>query len=734
MQTSLRKRRTRSLFQVEEPPMRSFGLWPRKFSSRLFLMTLVAGLVPIAIFAALMQRFYEEFRPEIRQAIQQAYDEQWSHNEVLLRETVSTLIEQKATDVALEIALTLEGHPYMTLEDLQRDKEFRKIAIQPFGRTGYTALHETNTGIVRFHKEARLENRSPGFFKRDFPALWAIIRKGFGGRSASGYYEWKERGGEVEQKYIYIVPVRQPTADNVYLSVGVTATVDEFTNPIKDAEAVHKNTAERLGITSERLFQTFRRMGLLSMGLGLAIISLIAFGIGIYFSRAITRLRTATQKVVEGDFSVSVKPSMSGEVRTLTEDFNRMVRQLSDTTVSKQLLEASEQRLTESNRELQHEIVVRRAAERSLSTEKERLAVTLRSIRDGVITTDSQGNVFLINKAAETFTGWDQADAVGRAFDEIFRTVDERTKTRSESPVDALITKGDAPGLETTRILISGDGSERAIALSGAPIRDDDNTVLGVVIVFRDITRQRKMEEQLLKLRKLESVSTLAGGVAHDFNNLLAVILGNISFAKTLTDATGKVHQRLTDAENATMKGRDLIYRLLSYSREDSASKKVTPLGSIIQDSTDLALNGSQVKGVTLVADDLWKAEVNGEQIGEVVRTIVMNAREATPEGGTVTVKAENVNLGAYDTVPLPEGSYIRISVEDQGGGIPGEDLPRIFDPYFTTKEMGNVKGTGLGLAISHSIVSNHDGLIAVYSEKDKGTVFQVYLPAQSQD
>jgi len=710
--------------------MSVFGLWPGKFSSRLFLMTLTAGLVPILIFAALIQKYYGEFRPEIRHAIQRAYDEQWSHNEVLLRETVGTLIAQKASDVALQIALTLEGHPYMTLQDLQRDKEFRKIAVQPFGRTGYTALHETKTGVIRFHKETRLENRPPGFLKRDFPALWAIMRKGFGGKPASGYYMWKDSNGETKQKYVYFVPIRQPTADEVYLSVGVSASVDEFTNPIKDAEAVHRKTAEHLGVTSEKLFQSFRRMGLLYMGFGIVVISFIAFGVGIYFSRAVTRLRTATQKVVEGDFSVSVKPPMSGEVRTLAEDFNRMVRQLADTTVSKKLLEASEQQLVESNRELQHEIVVRAAAEKTLSTEKERLAVTLRSIRDGVITTDRDGCIVLINGAAGTLTGWTQAEAEGRGLPDIFHSIDERTKTPCESPVEAVIDGNDQLGLERTQILIGRDGSERIIALSGAPIRDNDDTILGVVIVFRDITRQRKTEEQLLKLRKLESVSTLAGGIAHDFNNLLAVVLGNISFAKTLIDPTAKAHQRLTDAETATLKGKDLIYRLLAYSREGDSARRPASLKGLIQESTDLALSGSQIKGVLSIAEDLYQAEVDREQIGEVIHNIVMNAREATPENGTITVKAENVKLRAYDTVPLPEGNYIRISIEDQGDGISEEDLPRVFDPYFTTKEMGNVKGTGLGLAISHSIISNHGGLVSLHSEKGVGSTFHIYLPA----
>jgi PAS domain S-box-containing protein len=693
-------------------------------------MTFVAGLIPILIFAILIQKYYREFHPEIRQTIKRAYDEQWSHSEVLLRESVGTLVEQKARDVSLQITLILGSHPYMTLKDLQNDKEFRKIAVQSFGRTGYTSLHETHTGIIRFHKEKRLENMRTGILKRNFPALWAIIRESRkGGKPASGYYGWRKSGEETRQKYIYVVPVRQPTGDGVHLSVGVSGSMEEFSDPIRDAEAVHRKTVEHLGAASDRIFQSFKWFGIVSMGFGIVIVSLIAFGVGLYFSRAITRLRVATQKVVEGDFSVSVKPSMSGEVRTLAQDFNRMVRQLADTTVSKELLEKSERRLVKSNHDLQHEIIVRTAAEKTLSTEKERLAVTLRSIRDGVITTDRQGSVVLINRAAEALTGWSQAEAGGRGLAEIFRSIDEGTKMPAANPVDATIA-GDAEGLERTQILVGRDGSESVIALSGAPIKDNDGAILGVVIVFRDITWQRKMEEQMQRLRKFESVSTLARGVAHDFNNLLSVILGNISLAKMLIDPENKIHRRLTDAEDATMKGRDLIYRLLAYSREGGYKRTAVSLKPVIQEWTDRAMNGSGKKCAILIAEDLYQAEVNKEQIGEVIQTIVMNAREATPEDGVITVRAENIKLEAYDTVPLPDGNYVKISIEDQGDGISDEDLPRIFDPYFTTKEMGNTKGTGLGLAISHSIVTSHNGLFTVDSSKGAGTVFHIYLPA----
>lgn len=705
------------------------SLLPKKFSSRLFLITLAAGLIPIIIFIVLIQRYDREFRPQARRTIQRAYEEQWDHSEAVLRGSVEKLIQQKAIDVARQIDLALQGHPYMTLQDLMQDKEFGKIAIQPFGQTGYTGVHETKTGIFRFHKDNKLRNKSPRILKREFPALWTIIQKAKEGAFASGYYQWGAADGEPKQMFMFVAPLRQPTADNVLLSVSVSTSVDEFTNPIKDAEVVHHKTAAYLEVAGEKLFQSFRRLGLLYMGIGIMALSLIALVIGIYFSRAISRLRVATQRVNEGDFSLSVKPSMSGEVRTLTEDFNRMVRRLAATTVSKELLEASEQRLVEANRGLQNEIIIRTAAEKVISTEKERLAVTLRSITDGVITTNTKGRVVLVNRVAERLTGWPQTEAADRRLGEIFQIIDERTRMLSKDPVEVIMRKG-ALGPEKTGTLVGRDRSERIVAISGAAIRDNDNMTLGTVIVFRDITGHREKEEQLLKLRKLESVSTLAGGVAHDFNNLLAVVLGNIFFAKTLTERTSKIYQKLVDAERATLKGRELTYKLLAFSRSGASSKRKMSMKDIIKNSTGLALSGSPIRSVVSIAEDLYPIEINEEQIGEVIHNIVMNAREASPPGGVVTVRAENVMVRSGDGIPLSEGNYILISVEDQGGGISAEDLPRIFDPYFTTKELGNVKGMGLGLAISHSIISNHGGFMTAGSQMGVGTTLLIYLPA----
>jgi PAS domain S-box-containing protein len=703
---------------------------PKKFSSRLFWMTFVAGLVPICIFAVLLEMYGREFQPQIRQTIKQTYDEAWAHNETLLEQAIWTLIQQKAGDVAIELDLTLQSYPYMTLEDLQRDNAFRKIAIQPVGQTGYTSLHDSNTGIIRFHANRALENKKSRTLKHNFPSLWLIIQKSLGKNHASGYYEWTERNGEVKQKYMYIVPLRQTTADNVKLSVAVTASVDEFTQPIKQAKSIHGRTADYLSSITDAFFRSIRKIGLLYMGLGLLIVSLIASVVGRFFSRSITELREATQQVNEGNFDISIKPSMSGEVRTLMEDFNRMVRQLAATTVSKKLLEKSESRLIEANHELRHEINTRMLAEKALAAEKEQLAVTLHSIGDGVITTDTEGKIVLINDTAEILTGWPQAEAKGGLFSDVFCNIDEKTRTPSEDPVRTTIALGKPIHFERSEILISRGGTERIIALSGAPILDSNQIILGVVIVFRDITEKRKMEEELLTAKKLESVGTLAGGVAHDFNNLLAIILGNISFAKMLTDSSSKIYGRLIDAEDATIKGKELTYRLLAFSRGSESSKKIASLRNIIKDSAGLTLSGSNIKCTFTFPNNLWKVETDEEQIRQVVHNIVLNAKETMPQGGKITIRADNITLGPEDAIPLPEGDYVKFSIEDHGDGIPEKDLPRIFDPYFTTKEIGNVKGTGLGLSICYSVVKNHGGFMTAESQAGIGTIIHVYLPA----
>lgn len=229
-------------------------------------------------------------------------------------------------------------------------------------------------------------------------------------------------------------------------------------------------------------------------------------------------------------------------------------------------------------------------------------------------------------------------------------------------------------------------------------------------------------------MAKLESVGMLAGGIAHDFNNMLTGIMGNIGLAKLEAPPGGKLHNRLEEAEKASMRAKGLTQQLLTFARGGAPVKKTVSMAGLVRDSVSLALRGSDTRCEFSLPEGLLAAEVDDGQIGQVVANLVINAVEATPGGGVLHVDARNTVVGDEDALPLPEGRYVQITVKDQGIGIPKEYLGRLFEPYFSTK--GSHRG--LGLATSYSIVKNHGGHIAVESEVGLGTTFHVYLPASA--
>lgn len=387
-----------------------------------------------------------------------------------------------------------------------------------------------------------------------------------------------------------------------------------------------------------------------------------------------------------------------------------------------ELVDARTVELKNANKLLQKEIADRKSAEESLAAEKERLSVTLRSIGDAVITTDTEGVIILINKAAEHLTGWTQKEAEGRLLHEIFQITDEKTGQRCENPVEKVLNqKSVVSGNDT--ILRSRDGTERIIAESGAPIRDT-NSIIGVVLVFRDITEKRKIEQELLRTQKLESLGILAGGIAHDFNNILTGILNNVTLAK-LYAGKEKIKAPLTRVEKASLEAKNLTQQLLTFSKGGAPIKKVTSLAVLIKDSVSFALRGSNVRCHFYIPDDVWSVDVDEGQISQVISNLIINADEAMPEGGIIQVKAENVVINTGNT-PLEAGAYVKVSISDQGIGIPEQYVTKIFDPYFTTKQ----KGSGLGLATAYSIIRQHNGYCDVESEVGVGTTVHVWLPA----
>jgi signal transduction histidine kinase/CheY-like chemotaxis protein len=249
-------------------------------------------------------------------------------------------------------------------------------------------------------------------------------------------------------------------------------------------------------------------------------------------------------------------------------------------------------------------------------------------------------------------------------------------------------------------------------------------------VAVTDITARKRAEADRLILDKLESTGILAAGIAHDFNNLLTVILLHLELAQTQTPLGKKLAQHLEEAKETCLLASSLTTQLLTFAKGGAPIRKATILSGVIQESARLAMSGSKVGCEFSLAEDLWMAEVDAGQIGQVIRGMVLNAREAMPQGGVVYVRAENVILSAQEEPSLPAGEYVRVSIADQGTGIAKDVLPKIFDPYFSTKHRGDQKGMGLGLTICHAVVQKHGGAIAVKSEVVVGTTFDIYLPA----
>ena len=248
--------------------------------------------------------------------------------------------------------------------------------------------------------------------------------------------------------------------------------------------------------------------------------------------------------------------------------------------------------------------------------------------------------------------------------------------------------------------------------------------------VVMDLTERKRVEEAHLILSKLESTGVLAGGIAHDFNNLLAVMLGNLELAGMLAQPGGKMVRHLEEAQKAVWTARDLTQQLITFAKGGTPDKEVISLSGVIREAGTFSLRGSPVRCEFFISPDLWRMEANESQIGQLIRNMVLNAREAMPEGGTMSVRAENVVLGSETGLSLPAGEYVKMTIADQAGGIPEKILPRIFDPYFSTKQRGNQRGMGLGLTICHSVIQNHGGAITVASKEGVGTTFHIYLPA----
>ena len=388
--------------------------------------------------------------------------------------------------------------------------------------------------------------------------------------------------------------------------------------------------------------------------------------------------------------------------------------------------------LDEARLELQVAYHTLHATERTLVDERERLSVTLHSIGDAVISTDTDGRITLMNEAAESCTGWSREDALGRPLTQVAPLIDEHTRLPQENPVTVVLRTQMTAELSNHTFLVRRDGSLVSINDSAAPIRTRQGEMIGVVLVFRDISEKRRLEDELIKTQRLESIGILAGGIAHDFNNILTAVLGYVGLAKLYGSALPKVGQMLLESENAILRARELTRKLLTFAKGGAPIRQKGVLSEPLTESlTLLAMSGHTV--ALDIAADLWPCEFDNGQLSQVFTNLILNAQEATnpppdpSKPARIQVRAYNdMNPRKTATFRGRSGPYVHIEVKDDGIGIQEEAMPHIFEPFFTTKG----GGTGLGLATTYSIVKRHDGYIYAEPHLPRGTIFHVLLPA----
>jgi two-component system, cell cycle sensor histidine kinase and response regulator CckA len=359
--------------------------------------------------------------------------------------------------------------------------------------------------------------------------------------------------------------------------------------------------------------------------------------------------------------------------------------------------------LKKLNEALRSEVDETRRLKSELDASRASFASIVERATDGIIVVDSTGAVVFANKAAAAFCNISQEDLVGSVYC---------------LPV--------CPGktAEVEREIVAG----RTRTLEVRVESTDWNGKAAFLAILRDISERKTAERELLKAQKVESLEVISGGIAHDFNNLLTGIATNVSLAKMRVNKHGPAYTVLKNAERGVERAKLLTHQLLTFTKGGEPVKAPTHLSTLLRESVDLAMSGSNVAVQFAIPQELWTVEVDRQQIGQVIQNLLINASQAMPHGGKVIVTTENSLRqpnGLEQEFGEQSTKFVKVSIRDHGSGISPEDQSKIFDPYFTTK----AGGSGLGLATSYSILRRHGGFIEVESELGIGTTFLIYLP-----
>ncbi len=357
---------------------------------------------------------------------------------------------------------------------------------------------------------------------------------------------------------------------------------------------------------------------------------------------------------------------------------------------------------------------------------EEKCSTVLQTLYDGYYEITIDGTILFVNNALAQMLGYNSADIIGKNFINFFPSGSEKEYECITSGIEKI----ENNHINKLWSLITSSGRIKNFEGSISQIKDSSNHLIGLRGILRDITNKTKIEQELLRARKLEAIGILAGGIAHDYNNALTAIIGNISLAKMEAGENNPdLIEILNDAETASLKAKDLTQRLSGFAKGGRPIKKIISIIPVLKESAENAIYGYAGNYILKQADDIWNVDGDEIQIGQVFDHILKNAREAMPDGGTIFLNIENVVVDiekSHHEITLQPGKYVLVTVKDSGCGIESEDIYKIFDPYFTTKDMSS----GMGLAISYAIIKRHRGYIDVKVIMGEGAEFLIYFPA----
>jgi PAS domain S-box-containing protein len=384
-------------------------------------------------------------------------------------------------------------------------------------------------------------------------------------------------------------------------------------------------------------------------------------------------------------------------------------------------------------------IASRNQAALELRRNEENLQATLNSIRDAVIATDTHGTIKKMNPVAEQLTGWSFSEAINRILGDVFCITQEDSDDNIVNTLQQILDSDESETRSSSQaILLARDGRKYLIAHSGAPIRSETGELSGVVVVFRDISEEQALQEQLRQSQKMEAIGLLAGGVAHDFNNMLSGIIGATELLDSRLHEDQVSKKFLNMISDAARRAAGLTSKLLAFARKQPALRVNISIHQVLLETVELLNNtiDRRIEVAVNLAATEFHVLGDGSALQSAFLNIGINSAHAMPDGGTLSIATGNIMLDEADCASSPfnliPGHYLQVDMHDTGRGICPDDLPRIFEPFFTTKALG--KGTGLGLAASYGTIQQHQGSIHVVSNENSGTRFSILLPLMTEE